>query len=181
MSEADAERRTALRKMKVIAGGGLVLAAVVFVACKLIGDDHGVWPFIQAASEAAVVGGLADWFAVTALFRHPLGLPIPHTAIIPRKKDQIGESLGDFIQENFLTSDVVGPRVQAAEIPRRIGEWLSTAGRPEQLAGEFGIALSGANTVLEDDEIRTAIERFADAQLRRLPAAPVVADAGDVV
>jgi uncharacterized membrane-anchored protein YjiN (DUF445 family) len=123
---------------------------------------------------------LADWFAVTALFRHPLGLPIPHTAIIPRKKDQIGESLGDFIQQNFLTSEVVGPRVQAAQIPRRIGEWLASDDRPEQLAGELGALLSGANTVLADDEIRDAIERFADAQLRRLPAAPIVAKVLDL-
>ena len=95
--------------MKVLATGGLLLAAVVFVLCRLVGDGHGVWPFLQAASEAAMVGGLADWFAVTALFRHPLGLPIPHTAIIPRKKDQIGESLGEFVQQNFLTPEVVGP------------------------------------------------------------------------
>ncbi|HEV2888690.1 MAG TPA: DUF445 domain-containing protein [Jatrophihabitans sp.] len=176
----DAERRVALRRMKLVATGGLVLAAVVFVICKVVGDDRGIWPFIQAASEAAMVGGLADWFAVTALFRHPLGLPIPHTAIIPRKKDQIGESLGDFIQQNFLTPEVVGPRLQAAQVPRRIGEWLSTGDRPEKLSHEFGVALAGANTVLADEDIRLAIENFADAQLRRLPAAPVVAKVLDL-
>ncbi|MDQ1742776.1 MAG: hypothetical protein QOE23_1115 [Pseudonocardiales bacterium] len=171
----DAERRVALRRMKLVATGGLVLAAVVFVLCKVLGDDHGVWPFVQAASEAAMVGGLADWFAVTALFRHPLGLPIPHTAIIPRKKDQIGESLGEFVEQNFLTAEVVGPRLQAAQVPRRIGEWLASGDRPEKLSHEFGVALAGANTVLADEDIRLAIENFADAQLRRLPAAPVVA------
>ncbi len=176
----DAQRRSALRRMKLVATGGLVLAAVVFVLSKMIGDGHGSWPFIEAASEAAMVGGLADWFAVTALFRHPLGLPIPHTAIIARKKDQIGESLGDFVQQNFLTPEVVGPRVQAAQIPRRIGEWLATGDRPEQLSREFGVALAGANTVLADEDIRLAIERFADAQLRRLPAAPVVAKVLDL-
>jgi uncharacterized membrane-anchored protein YjiN (DUF445 family) len=175
LGEADLDRQRALRRMKLIASGGLVLAAVIFVICRVFGDGHGVWPFIQAASEAAMVGGLADWFAVTALFRHPLGLPIPHTAIIPRKKDQIGESLGDFVQQNFLTPEVVGPRVLAAEIPRRVGEWLASAGRPEQLAGELAAMLGGANAVLADDDIRAAIERFAEAQLRRLPAAPVVA------
>jgi uncharacterized membrane-anchored protein YjiN (DUF445 family) len=180
LGEADLDRQRALRRMKLIASGGLVLAAVIFVICRVVGDGHGVWPFVQAASEAAMVGGLADWFAVTALFRHPLGLPIPHTAIIPRKKDQIGEGLGDFIQQNFLTPEVVGPRVQAAEIPRRVGEWLASAGRPEQLAGELAAMLGGANTVLADDEIRAAIERFADAQLRRLPAAPIVAKVLDV-
>ncbi len=176
----DAERRAALRRMKLVATGGLVLAAVVFVLCKVLGDDHGVWPFVQAASEAAMVGGLADWFAVTALFRHPLGLPIPHTAIIPRKKDQIGESLGEFVEQNFLTAEVVGPRLQAAQIPRRVGEWLATGDRPEKLSHEFGVALAGANTVLADEDIRLAIENFADAQLRRLPAAPVVAKALDL-
>ncbi len=176
----DAARGAALTRMKLVATGALVLAAVVFVLCKVIGDDHGAWPFVQAASEAAMVGGLADWFAVTALFRHPLGVPIPHTAIIPRKKDQIGESLGDFVQQNFLTPEVVGPRLQAAEIPRRIGEWLCAPDRPEQLAAEFGVAVAGANTVLADDDIRESIGRFADAQLRRLPAAPVVAKVLDL-
>ncbi|HEX4729173.1 MAG TPA: DUF445 family protein, partial [Jatrophihabitans sp.] len=111
LTSSDATRRAALVRMKALAAGGLLLAAVVFVLCRLVGDGHGGWPFLQAASEAAMVGGLADWFAVTALFRHPLGLPIPHTAIIPRKKDQIGESLGEFVQQNFLTPEVVGPRV----------------------------------------------------------------------
>jgi uncharacterized membrane-anchored protein YjiN (DUF445 family) len=177
---ADAERLSALRRMKVIASGGLVLAAAVFVFSKVVGDGHGLWPYLEAASEAAMVGGFADWFAVTALFRHPLGLPIPHTAIIPRKKDQIGESLGDFVQQNFLTSEVVGPRVVAAQIPHRVGEWLASDGRADQLAAEFGSVLSGANSVLSDEDIRAAIERFADAQLRRLPAAPVVAKVLDL-
>src|SRR6185437_12415235 len=109
LTSSDATRRAALVRMKAVATGGLLLAAAVFVLCRLVGDGHGGWPFLQAASEAAMVGGLADWFAVTALFRHPLGLPIPHTAIIPRKKDQIGESLGEFVQQNFLTPEVVGP------------------------------------------------------------------------
>ncbi|MCW2522973.1 MAG: uncharacterized protein JWO63_1308 [Frankiales bacterium] len=175
-AEADGrdQRRSALLRMKLIATGGLLIAAAVFVVCVVVGDGHGGWPFVQAASEAAMVGGLADWFAVTALFRHPLGLPIPHTAIIPRKKDQIGDSLGDFVQQNFLTAEVIGPRVAAMGIPRRAGEWLAAPGRAEGLAAELGNLLAGANTVLADDEIRAAIEAFADAQLRKLPAAPVV-------
>jgi uncharacterized membrane-anchored protein YjiN (DUF445 family) len=176
----DIERRRALRRMKVVATGGLVVAAVIFVLSRVLGNGHGVWPFIQAASEAAMVGGLADWFAVTALFRHPLGLPIPHTAIIPRKKDQIGESLGEFVQQNFLTREVVGPRVQAARIPHRVGEWLASEGRPEQLSGELATVLAGTNAVLADDDIRLALEGFVDAQLRRLPAAPVVAKVLDL-
>ncbi|HEU5271484.1 MAG TPA: DUF445 domain-containing protein [Jatrophihabitans sp.] len=179
-SAAERERRAGLLRMKAVAGGALLLAAVVFLLCQLAGSGTGAWPYLQAASEAAMVGGLADWFAVTALFRHPLGLPIPHTAIIPRKKDQIGESLGSFVEQNFLTPEVVGPRLQAAEVPRRLGEFLAAGDRPEQLAAEFGAALAGANTVLADDDIRLALERFADAQLRRLPAAPVVAKVIDL-
>jgi uncharacterized membrane-anchored protein YjiN (DUF445 family) len=172
---ADGERRAALRRMKAISGGALLVAAAVYLICILVGDGHGAWPYLQAAAEAAMVGGLADWFAVTALFRQPLGLPIPHTAIIPRKKDQIGASLGTFVRENFLTREVVEPRVTGAQIPRRVGEWLSSAGRPEQLTAEFGAAVAGANAVLADEDIRNALESFVDAQLRRIPAAPVVA------
>lgn len=99
-----AERMEALRQMKLVATGMLVAAAAVFVVCVIFGDGHGLWGYVQAAAEASMVGGLADWFAVTALFRHPLGIPIPHTAIIPRKKDQIGEALASFVQQNFLTN-----------------------------------------------------------------------------
>ncbi len=87
------ERVRALRKMKWIAGSLLLGAAVIYVLCRAVGDGDGAWGYLQAAAEASMVGGLADWFAVTALFRHPLRLPIPHTAIIPNKKDQIGSAL----------------------------------------------------------------------------------------
>jgi len=175
LTELDAARLDSLRLMKLIASGGLVLAAVVYIVCTVVGHDHAAWPYLRAASEAAMVGGLADWFAVTALFRHPLGLPIPHTAIIPRKKDQIGESLGDFIQQNFLTPEVVAPRVRAARIPQRFGEFLLSPGRAEKLAGEMGAALAGANAVFEDEAIRQSVEAFLDAQLRRLSVAPAAA------
>ncbi|UQX90183.1 DUF445 domain-containing protein [Jatrophihabitans telluris] len=174
-ADSAAVKIAALRRMKLLAAGGLVLAAIVFVVCSVLGDDHGAWPYVKATSEAAMVGGLADWFAVTALFRHPLGLPIPHTAIIPRKKDQIGASLGDFVSENFLTPEVVGPRVLAAQIPFRIGQFLAEPGRADKLAGELSALLVAADTVLSDADIRAAVETFAEAQLRRLPAAPVMA------
>src|SRR3712207_7275822 len=93
--------------MKRLATGLFLVAAAVFLACVLLGEDAGAWVgYVRATAEASMVGALADWFAVTALFRHPMRLPIPHTAIIPRKKDQIGASLGTFVQENFLTRAV---------------------------------------------------------------------------
>src|SRR4051794_35178386 len=113
------QRRRALRRMKSAATGLLVLAAAVFVVCVTVGDGHGAWGLVQAAAEAAMVGGLADWFAVTALFRHPLGVPIPHTAIIQRKKDQIGSGLAEFVQQHFLTGAAVGAHVASAEVSRR--------------------------------------------------------------
>src|SRR5919201_1890108 len=120
-----ANRVQQLRKMKIVATTLLLVAAAVFVVCVTVGNGKGFWGYLQTAAEAAMVGGLADWFAVTALFRYPLGLPIPHTAIIPRKKDQIGAALGTFVQQNFLTSSVVGERLAAARIPHRAGEWLA--------------------------------------------------------
>ena len=116
----DAARRRALVRMKATAGGLLVVAAIVFVVCRAVGDGHGGWGYLQAAAEASMVGGLADWFAVTALFRHPLRLPIPHTAIIPRKKDQIGEGLAGFVSEHFLTEAIVGERLAAARFAAAI-------------------------------------------------------------
>lgn len=108
--EADAARRMALRRMKVVAVGFLVGATGVFLACRWAqadGADHAWLGYLGAAAEAGMVGALADWFAVTALFKHPLGIPIPHTAIIKRKKDQLGEGLGTFVRENFLSPPVV--------------------------------------------------------------------------
>ena len=108
-----------------------------------------------------MVGGVADWFAVTALFRRPLGLPIPHTAIIPRKKDQIGRALAGFVQQNFLNGPVVAERLQAAEIPRRAGEWLSDPEHAAGLAADIGSGVGGVASVLRDDELRAAIARLS--------------------
>ncbi|EUA22674.1 hypothetical protein I552_7165 [Mycobacterium xenopi 3993] len=104
--QADADRRRALRRMKVVALSFLVGASVVFLGCRWAqaGGTAAAWVgYVRAAAEAGMVGALADWFAVTALFKHPLGIPIPHTAIIKRKKDQLGEGLGTFVRENFLS------------------------------------------------------------------------------
>jgi uncharacterized membrane-anchored protein YjiN (DUF445 family) len=128
-----------------------------------------------------MVGGLADWFAVTALFRYPMGIPIPHTAIIPRKKDQIGASLGLFVQQNFLTAKVVGERIRSAEIPRRVGDWLVDPGHARRLVEEGAAALQGTATVMSDEEIRSAVAAFAEARLRDIQAAPVVARVIDIV
>ena len=113
--------------MKLLATSFLVFASVVYLFCRWQETrGAGEWVgYVRAASEAGMVGALADWFAVTALFRHPLGLPIPHTAIIRKKKDQLGTSLSSFVGENFLAPDVVSEKVRAAQIPVRVGTWMA--------------------------------------------------------
>ncbi|MEU8351623.1 DUF445 domain-containing protein [Streptomyces sp. NPDC048845] len=169
-SLADEEKRRGVRQMKTIATGMLVLVAVVYALAEWAGSaGAGAWAgYVAAAAEAGMVGALADWFAVTALFRHPLGLPIPHTAIIPTKKDTLGRSLGDFVGENFLSSDVVRERLRAVGIGSRLGGWLAEPANAERVTAELSTALRGALTVLRDADVQAvvgeAVTRRAEAQ-----------------
>jgi uncharacterized membrane-anchored protein YjiN (DUF445 family) len=172
----DPARARDLGRMKRLATGLFLLAAAIFLACVLLGEDAGAWVgYVRATAEASMVGALADWFAVTALFRHPLGVPIPHTAIIPRKKDQIGESLGAFVQTHFLTREVVEHTVDSADVPSRIGELLAAPGRAERLAGDAAVALQGVADLLKDDDVQPAVAALVDRKLHETPAAPIVA------
>ncbi|MDX3575084.1 DUF445 domain-containing protein [Streptomyces sp. ID05-47C] len=169
-SAADEERGRGVRRMKLTATGLLVFVAVVYVLAEWASHrGAGPWAgYVAAAAEAGMVGALADWFAVTALFRHPLGLPIPHTAIIPTKKDQLGVSLGEFVGENFLSRDVVRQRLRAVGIGSRLGAWLSEPEHADRVTEELATALRGALTVLRDSDVQAvvgeAITRRADAQ-----------------
>src|SRR5438477_3195931 len=118
--------------MKVFATGLLVVMALVFAAARALEPRYPGLGYVKAFAEAAMVGGLADWFAVTALFRHPLGLPIPHTAIIPRNKDRIGEALARFLQENFLTPSVVARRMRNIDLASAVGRFLQSPNPEEQ-------------------------------------------------
>ena len=175
MPEVAAGRVAALRRMKLISGGLLLVAAVVYVLCRALTDGDGVWGYVEAAAEASMVGGLADWFAVTALFRRPLGLPIPHTAIIAAKKDQIGAGLAGFVREYFLTSEIVGERVAAARVPARVGEWLTDPVHARRLAEEVSAAVGGMASVMRDDQLRNSVATFADKRLREMDVAPLLA------
>jgi uncharacterized membrane-anchored protein YjiN (DUF445 family) len=156
----DAVKRRDLRRMKAIATGFLVFATIVFLLARWQESvGAGAWVgYVRAASEAAMVGALADWFAVTALFRHPLGLKIPHTAIIKRKKDQLGSSLGSFVGENFLAPDVVSQKVQAAQVPLRLGTWLADPAHAERVAAETATVLRGFVEVLRDEDVQQIID-----------------------
>ncbi|MCV7016135.1 DUF445 domain-containing protein [Mycolicibacterium aichiense] len=169
--EADAQRARGLRRMKAVALSFLIGATVIFLACRW-GQAHGgpAWiGYVGAAAEAGMVGALADWFAVTALFRHPLGLKIPHTAIIKRKKDQLGEGLGTFVRENFLSPAVVETKLRDAEVAGRLGKWLSEPSHAERVATEAGTVLRVVVELLNDDDIqqvidRTIVRRLAEPQ-----------------
>ncbi|MFI9806043.1 DUF445 domain-containing protein [Streptomyces sp. NPDC052301] len=167
---ADEERRRGVRRMKLTATAMLLFVAVVYVVAKVAGHEGaGEWTqYVAAAAEAGMVGALADWFAVTALFRHPLGLPIPHTAIIPTKKDQLGVSLGEFVGENFLSQDVVRQRLRAVGIGSRLGVWLAEPEHADRVTAELATALRGALTVLRDSDVQAvvgeAITRRANTQ-----------------
>ncbi|MEU6303067.1 DUF445 domain-containing protein [Streptomyces chartreusis] len=167
---ADQEKQRGVRRMKITATGLLLLVALVYVLAKVASNQGaGAWAgYVAAAAEAGMVGALADWFAVTALFRHPLGLPIPHTAIIPTKKDQLGVSLGEFVGENFLSQDVVRQRLRAVGIGSRLGAWLAEPEHADRVTAELSAALRGALTVMRDSDVQAvvgeAITRRADAQ-----------------
>ena len=161
--QADAERQRALRRMKVVALSFLVGATVVFLGCRWAqaGGMTAAWiGYLGAAGEAGMVGALADWFAVTALFKHPLGIPIPHTAIIKRKKDQLGEGLGTFVRENFLSPEVVSTKIRDAQVPSRLGKWLSEQSHAERVAAESATVLRVLVELLRDDDVQQLIDRL---------------------
>jgi uncharacterized membrane-anchored protein YjiN (DUF445 family) len=172
-STVDTERARDLRRMKAFALGLLLVAVGVFVWARIDGRDGWVG-YVRAFAEAAMVGALADWFAVTALFRHPLGLPIPHTAIIPHRKDQIGRSLGEFVENNFLTQEVLGERLAQAGVGRRLGTWLSVSANADRASAALGDALKGSLEVLDDREVQHGLEGVVRHRVRATPAAPLV-------
>ena len=172
-SPADAARRSGLRRMRLLAVSLLVLAAVVFVATLRL-DHDGVWGYVNTAAEAAMVGALADWFAVTALFRHPLGLPIPHTAIIPKRKNEIGRNLQEFVTENFLTEEIARERLAAARVGERIGRWLGVPAHRRTRAhrgraGRAGPGSGGSPTT----RCAALVEDFLVPRLVQEPIAPI--------
>jgi uncharacterized membrane-anchored protein YjiN (DUF445 family) len=134
----------------------------VFLGCRWAqaGGSAGWVGYVAAAAEAGMVGALADWFAVTALFKHPLGIPIPHTAIIKRKKDQLGEGLGTFVRENFLSPPVVESKLRDTQIPSRLGKWLSQADHAQRVAAETATVLRVLVELLRDDDVQHVIDRM---------------------
>ena len=159
----------------------LALVTVAFVAVTKWGGDSTTAGYVQATAEAAMVGGLADWVAVTALFRHPLGVPIPHTAIVVERKQQFAQTLGDFIQQSFLTRDVVVDRVRNADVVGRVSAWLCAPENSDRLAGHLLDGAVALADVLKEEEVHAAIEGVVRSRIDATPLAPLAGRALRVV
>ncbi|HWG78450.1 MAG TPA: DUF445 domain-containing protein [Stellaceae bacterium] len=167
-------QRVALRRNRLLATLLLLAAAAVFFATHLVRQPDFWILLLRAGSEAAVVGGLDDWFAVTALFRHPLGLPIPRTAIVPKSKDRIGEGLGDFVERNFLAPEIIAAKLREIEPARRVAEWLAVPDNARRVAEQLATVLPYAVRSLDDAEVRAFVLRSFGEQLREIDLAPVM-------
>ena len=171
LGPADQDRRRGLRRMRAVALSLLILAAIVFILTR---NREGAWGYVNTTAEAAMIGGLADWFAVTALFRHPLGIPIPHTAIIPHRKEALGQSLEEFVTGNFLTADAARERVVAADVSRRVGRWLAQEPHSARVITEVARVSSSALVAIKDDDVLSFVEQSLLPRLVHEPLSPVV-------
>ena len=171
LASADDVRRRGLRRMRTVALALLVAAAAVYLATL---DRDGFLGFVNAGAEASMVGAIADWFAVTALFRHPLRLPIPHTALIPRRKDDLGRGLQEFVGENFLAEDVVRERITSARIAARVGDWLAEEANARRVVVEVAeVAVVGLGKV-RDDHVEALVHEALVPRFREEPISPLL-------
>ncbi|QDZ09263.1 DUF445 domain-containing protein [Sphingomonas panacisoli] len=165
--------------MRIVATALLLAMAALFLIARALGDQHPAWGFVRAFAEAAMVGGLADWFAVTALFRHPLGLPIPHTAIVPRNKDRIGDTLANFLRDNFLIPRVVARRMQRLDVAGAAGRWLAnpkgaTEGRLRRGASRLAADMLES---LDQERLGGMVRTTLAQRLRALEVSPLLGNA----
>jgi len=170
----DTERQDRLDAMKRRATGLLAAAAGVFAAASALEGRYPWIGYVRATAEASLVGGLADWFAVTALFRHPLGLPIPHTAIVATRKDRIGRVLATFVQSHFLSRDVIAAKVRSIHPAERVARWLSQVENTRQIAQQVASGVAKTLETLPDDEVGALVRQGVTAQLKAVRAAPAL-------
>lgn len=166
----EAQRRRALRRMRSFAVGLLAFAAVVFALTR---DQGGFWGFVNAGAEASMVGAIADWFAVVALFKHPLGLPIPHTALIPRRKDDLGKSLEEFVAENFMQEQIIRERLAVADLAYKAGGWLSVETNAARVVAEGSALVRLGLARIGDDDIRSLVSQVLVPRFAQEPLSPI--------
>jgi uncharacterized membrane-anchored protein YjiN (DUF445 family) len=165
-----------LTKMRRIATGLLVLMAIVFVCAKVLEPTYGYLSFVRAFAEAAMVGALADWFAVSALFRRPFGLPIPHTAIIPTNKDRIGESLANFLEHNFMTYEVVSEELRHVDFAGAAAQWLSQPKHSRAVAAQVVSGIPAVLRMIEDEDVGRFMHTRMASALQNVRFAPFLAE-----
>jgi uncharacterized membrane-anchored protein YjiN (DUF445 family) len=170
----DAERQARLDAMKWRATALLGIAAVIFVVASAFEARYPWLGYIRATAEASLVGGLADWFAVTALFRHPLGLPIPHTAIVATRKERIGRILGNFVQNHFLSREVIATNLRAVRPAERGAQWLADADHAGQMARQVASGLAKTLEALPDAEVQDLVSQVVSARVRAFRVAPAL-------
>lgn len=170
----DSAQRARLARMKMLATGLLIAMALLFLVARSMEATIGWLGFIRAFAEAAMIGALADWFAVTALFKYPLGLPIPHTAIIPRQKDRIGESLARFVKEHFLVADALRPKLQTLDFSGRMGAWIRRSDNAKRLTGDAGAFTAWFLDSLDNTELRHFLRENLNLTLREVRITPFV-------
>jgi len=179
--EDEAQRVARLRRMKAWALALLVLATVVFTVARYYEAQYPWLGIVRATAEASMIGGLADWFAVTALFRHPLGIPIPHTAIIPARKDRVGQTLGAFVQKNFLNRDVIVAKLHTLNAAERMAQWMVEPGNARRIARQLARALAAAANVLRDEDVQEFISKAVVNRVRTTQVAPLLGKALSVL
>jgi uncharacterized membrane-anchored protein YjiN (DUF445 family) len=172
--EEEEQRQARLTSIKRWATGLLVAATVVFLVTRWLEPRYPWLAIVRATAEAAMIGGLADWFAVTALFKHPLGLRIPHTAIIPTRKDRVGVTLGAFVQKNFLNRDVIIAKLHSLNAAERVARWMTEPDNAQRLAGQLARAMRAAVNVVKDEDVEEVITRTAVNRIRSTHVAPLL-------
>ncbi|HTH66066.1 MAG TPA: DUF445 domain-containing protein [Gemmatimonadales bacterium] len=177
----DALRQVQLDSMKRRATGLLAVAGVVFLVARYFEATYPWVGYIRATAEASLVGGLADWFAVTALFRHPLGLPIPHTAIIATRKDRIGRTIGNFVQNHFLARDVLVARLRSVRIAERSARWLADPVNSRRVARQVAAGMVKTLDALPDENVRDLVQQTVTDRLRAIRVAPALGQTLSVV
>ncbi|WP_313086355.1 DUF445 domain-containing protein [Pseudomonas sp.] len=173
MSPLQRHWQSPVTRMKLVAGLLLLIAALLYIVATAMEPRHPAWGYLSAFAEAAMVGAIADWFAVTALFRHPLGLPIPHTAIIPRSKARIGRNLSTFITTHFLSTPLVLAKLEALDIGGRLASWLQHPANAEAVGRQLtGVARFGVDS-LHDERVQQFVRRKLINRARKIDLAPV--------
>jgi uncharacterized membrane-anchored protein YjiN (DUF445 family) len=174
---SDEVRRKRLQRNRILATAMLIGMGAVFVATRMVPQPGFLILLIQAGAEAGMVGGLADWFAVTALFRHPLGVPIPHTAIIPNNQDRIGRTLGRFVEKNFLTPDVLLRKLRQLQVGRRVADWLAAPATAGLIAHAITSALPHLIRSLRSRDFHDFLQRAFAEELSHADVAPIIGHA----